>query len=86
MCLADAELPRKTRMVDRGERRCTGPSVIAGNQDHLRARLCDAGGNRSDARLGHEFDGNSCVSVCIFQIVNELRQILDRVNVMVRRR
>ena len=80
------KLPRKAGIVNGTARRRAGPAVIAGDEHRLRACLGDACGNGADARLGDEFDGNIGVFVGAFQIVDQLRQILDRVDIMVRRR
>ena len=63
-----------------------GSAVIAGNEHRLRACLGNACGNGTNARLGDELDGNISVFVGAFQIVDQLCQILDRVDIMVRRR
>ena len=49
--LGKAELPRKTGVVNRALRSRARAAVVAGDQDDLRARLGDARGDRSDARL-----------------------------------
>src|SRR5262249_61685220 len=48
--------------------------------------LGDTGGDRSDADFGHELDVNPSLRIRILQIVDELSQILDGVDVVVRRR
>ena len=40
--LGEAQLPRHAGVLDRGERRCPGPAVVARDQDHVRVRLGDA--------------------------------------------
>ncbi len=49
-------------------------------------RLGDAGGDGADADLGHQLDADARVVVAVLQIVDQLRQILDGINVVVRRR
>ena len=49
-------------------------------------RLSHAGGDGSDAHLGHQLDADPGVDVGILQIVDELGEILDGIDVMVRRR
>lgn len=61
-------------------------SVISGNQDNLGACLCNAGGYRAHAGLGNQFDRDVGVLIGIFQIVNQLRQVLNGVNIVVGRR
>ena len=86
MCFRNAELPRKAGIVNGRNRSCSRSSVIAGNQNDLGTCLCHAACNRADSCFRNQLHGNSCVTVCILQIIDQLCQILDRINVMVRRR
>jgi hypothetical protein len=70
----------------RGQRRGAGAAVIAGDGDVVGARLGDAGGHRADAHFGHQLDRDVGRRVDVLQVVDQLRQILDRVDVVVRRR
>ena len=81
-----AQLPGKSRVVDGASGSGSRSSVIAGDQDDLGARLGDACRNRSHALFTHQLYGNPRFVIGVFQVVNELGQILDGVNVMVRRR
>ena len=49
-------------------------------------RLGHARGHRSHAHLGHQLHRNARLRIHVLQIVNQLRQIFDRVNVVMRRR
>ena len=73
-------------MLERGQRRSTGAAVITGNGDVVGARLGDAGRNRADADFGNELDRHVGRRIDVLQIVDELRQILDRIDVVMRRR
>jgi hypothetical protein len=46
----------------------------------------DAGGDRADAGLGHQLDADARRRVDLLQVVDQLRQVLDRVDVVVGRR
>ena len=46
----------------------------------------DARGNRADADFGDQLDADARVVIGVFQIVNQLRQIFDGIDVVVRRR
>src|SRR5690606_26769588 len=59
---------------------------IARDQHVIGMRLDDAGGDRADADLGHELHADPGVRIRVLQVVDELREILDRVDVVVRRR
>ena len=69
-----------------GQRRGAGAAVVAGDQDHVGVRLGDAGGDRADADLGHQLHADARLGVGVLQVVDELREVLDRVDVVVRRR
>jgi hypothetical protein len=81
-----ADFPGAAGMLERGQRRRAGAAVIAGDRDVVGARLGDAGGHRADAHFGHQLDRDVGRRVDVLQIVDQLRQILDRVDVVVRRR
>ncbi len=73
-------------MLDRGERGGAGAALEAGDGDMVGARLRHAGGDRADADLAHQLDADISRRVAVLQIVDELRQILDRIDVVMRRR
>jgi len=50
------------------------------------ARLGNAGGNRADSDFGDELYGYLAVRIGVFEVVDQLRQILDRIDVVMRRR
>ena len=82
----EADLPRAAGMLDRGQRRGAGAAFVAGDGDVVGARLGDAGGDGADADLGDELDRDQRLRIDVLQIVDELRQILDRIDVVMRRR
>ena len=49
-------------------------------------RLRHARRHRAHAHFGHQLHGNSRLRIHVFQIENELRQVFDRINIVVRRR
>ena len=70
----------------RGERRSAGAAVVAADQHHVGMRLGDARRHRADANFGHQLHRNARLRIDVLQIVDQLRQIFDRVDVVVRRR
>ncbi len=50
----EADFPRRSRVLDRGERGCARAAFEARDGDVVGARLGDAGGDRADADFGHE--------------------------------
>ncbi|GAC1615572.1 MAG: hypothetical protein NVS9B12_15760 [Vulcanimicrobiaceae bacterium] len=49
-------------------------------------RFGDARSDGSDARFGDEFDADAGLRVGVFQIVDQLGQVFDGVNIVMRRR
>ena len=86
MHFGEAHLPGHAGVLHAALRRCAGAAVVAGDQNHVGLGLGDACGDGADAGLGHELDRDPCVRVDLLQIVDELGQVLDRVDVVVRRR
>src|SRR5439155_22754986 len=63
-----------------------GAPVRARDVDDIRERLHAAGRDQADARLGDELDRDGRIRADLAQVEDELREILDRVDVVVRRR
>ena len=82
----EAELPRRSRMLDRRLGRRSRSAVVAGNGDVIRLGLGHTRRNRSHADFGDQLDADRRLRIRIFQIMNQLRQIFDRVDVVMRRR
>src|SRR5690606_550256 len=57
-----------------------------GNGDVVGACLGNAGRNRADAHFRHELDRDVGLFIDVLQIVNELGEIFDGIDVVVRRR
>src|ERR1035437_1013290 len=73
-------------MLDGGLGRGTGATVVAGDENDVGVRLGDTSGDRAHAHLGNQLDTDAGVAVAVLQIVNQLGEIFDRVDVVVRRR
>ena len=84
--LGQAELPGDAGVLERGQRAGAGAAVVAADQDDVAVRLGHARGDRADADLGHELDADPRPRVGVLEVVDELGQVLDRVDVVVRRR
>src|SRR5207248_4774344 len=84
--LREAELPRQPRVLDRAERARAGAAVRSGDVDDVRERLDDAGGDEADAGLRDELDRDVRLRVRLVEVEDQLREVLDRVDVVVRRR
>ena len=86
MGFREPQLPGKSRIMDGALGSGSCSSVIAGNQDDLCAGFGNACRYGAHSCFGYQFHGNSCIFVGVFQIIDQLRQILDRINVVVRGR
>ena len=84
--LGEAELPRRARVLERRERARPGAAVVARDQHDVGVRLRHARGDRADADLRDELHVHARLRVRVLEIVDQLLQILDRVDVVVRRR
>ncbi len=58
---------------------------MAGDDNVIGLGLGNTGGHRTDADFGDELHGDRSDRVRVFQIVDQLRQILNRIDVMMRR-
>ncbi len=81
-----SHLPRAAGVLERRQRRSTGSTIIAGDGDVVGARLGDARRDRTYAHFRDQLHRDVGRGVDVLQIVDQLRQILDRIDVVVRRR
>ena len=84
--LGEADLPGSAGVLERGERRGAGAAVVAGDEHDVGVRLGDAGGDGADADLGDQLDVDPGLGVGVLEVVDQLGEVLDRVDVVVRRR
>ncbi len=84
--LGNTELPRQTCVIDRAFRSSARSAVKAGYEHNLSACLCNACRDRSHACLCNELNGDASFLVGILEIVDQLSKILDRINIVMRRR
>ncbi len=82
--LRKTELPRRACVLDRRFRRCAGPAVVPGDRHVVGLRLRDSRGDGAYADLGDELHRDRRVGIAVLQVVDQLREILDRVDVVVR--
>ena len=85
MCFRQAYLPWQARMMHTAQRSCPRAAFSAGDQDAVSACLGHAACNDANARGGNQLHSHICLFVRTLKIINQLRQILDRINVMMRR-
>ena len=82
----NTKFPREAGMLDRSKRRSTRTTIVARNEHYIGMSFRDTRGNRTHAHFGHKLHRDTGLRVRITQIVNELGQVFDRVNIMMRRR
>src|SRR6202022_4146421 len=81
-----AVFPRGAGVLDRGQGGRAGAAFEACDGDVVGARFRNARGNRADADFGDELHRYQAVRIDVFEVVDQLRQILDRIDIMMRRR
>ena len=85
VCFGKAQLPRQAGIVD-GVARCSaGAAVKAGNQNHFGTGLGNAGGNGANTGFADQLDVDGSLAVGAFQVIDQLGQVLNGVDIMVRR-
>ena len=83
MHFGQPQLPRHAGVVDGVAGSRAGAAVVTGNQHDACTRFGDARRDGPDAGLRHQLDGNIRVVVGIFQVIDELRQVLNGIDVVV---
>src|SRR5690606_15347395 len=76
----------RARVLERRERARAGAAVVPGDQHDVGVRLGDARRDRADADLGDQLDVHPRLRVRVLEVVDQLGDVLDRVDVVVRRR
>jgi len=84
--LGEAQLPRRTGVLERRQRAGAGAAVVAGDEDDVGVRLGDARRHGPHAHLRDELDVDARRRVGVLEVVDELGEVLDGVDVVVRGR
>ena len=82
--LGDTKFPRQAGVLDARERRSTRTTAISGNEDVVGKAFGHTGSDCAHANFGDELDAHACGAVGVFQIVDQLFEIFDRINIVVR--
>src|SRR5450759_5118265 len=82
--LGKSELPWGARVLERSEWRGTRTTVMARDEHDVGMRLADACGDRSHTDLRHELDVHARRRIGVLEVVDQLRQVFDGVDVVVR--
>ena len=73
-------------VLDAGLRRGAGAAAVSADQDDVGMGLGHARRDGAHPNFCHKLDADARVVVGVFQIMDQLRQVLDGINVVVRRR
>ncbi|GBD28912.1 hypothetical protein HRbin31_00937 [bacterium HR31] len=84
--LAQPHLPGQTRVLDGVQRGSPRAALVAADLHHVREPLRHTGGDGAHPCSGHQLHGHVRGGVHLLEVVDELGQVLDAVDVMVRRR
>ena len=85
--LGETELPRGAGVLHRRQRRGAGAAVVTGDQHDVGVRLADTpAATVPTPTSATSFDVHPGGRVGVLQVVDQLRQVLDGVDVVVRRR
>ena len=86
LSLGKAELQRQAGVPNRIARGGTRAAVVAADQDLVGSTLGNTGGDGADAGLTDQLDRHARAGVGVLKVEDELGQVLDGVDVVVRRR
>lgn len=86
MGLGQTELPGETSMLDSSPSGSASATIVARDQNVVSLGLSHTCGDDTDTGLRDELDRDSRAGAGALEIVNELLEILDGVDVVVRRR
>ena len=84
--LGQADLPGRAGMLDRRQRAGPGAAVVAADQHFVGIALGHARRHRAHADFGDELHGDHAAGVGALQVVDQLGQVFDGIDVVVRRR
>ena len=83
--LGQTQLPGRAGILDRRQRTGTCAAVIARDGDEVGISLGHTGSDGAHTGLGHQLDRHQRLRIDLLQVEDELCQIFDGIDVMVRR-
>ena len=84
--ITQTDFPGEAGVLDGSERRSAGAAVVAADGDHVGAGLGYSGRDDAHARSRNQLHANARARVHGAQVVDQLRQVFNAVDVVVRRR
>ena len=85
MGFAQSDFPGKTGILDGGQWRGAGTAVVPADGDDVRTRFRNARGNDADSGAGNEFYADTRARIHGAEVVDQLGEVFDTVNVVMRR-
>ena len=86
MCLRQSQLPWNACILNGGERRCPRTAGISANQNFIGVSLRNTRRDGPNPDFRHKLNGHGGIRIRVFQIEDELGQVLNGIDIMVRRR
>ena len=84
MSFCYTEFPWQASMLDASQWRRTGTACIAADQDVVGVSFRDSRCNHADANFADQFHTDTSAWVCVLQVVDQLRQVFDRIDIVMR--
>ena len=81
----DTEFPRQACIFDGGLWGGARTAIVPTDQDHVCVTFRHTCRNRAHPNFGDELDVDACITVGVLQVEDELRQVFDRVDVVMGR-
>ena len=81
-----AHFPRQARIFDRGGRRGPRAAIMARDQDHIRLSLGHTGRDCAHTGRRHQLHRHLAARIDLLEVIDQLRKVFDRVDIVVRRR
>src|ERR1039458_1790935 len=82
----ESQFPRDASMLDGAQWRRAGATGVAADQDDVSMSLRNARCNRAYTHLGYQLHCDARVRVDVLQVVDQLREVFDRIDVVMWRR
>ena len=86
MHLGEAQFPGAAGVLDRTQGRCTGATVVTGDLDHIGVGLGHTRSDGANPDLGHQLHAHGSSGMHLMQVMDQLRQVFNRIDVVVWRR
>src|SRR6266853_6943892 len=84
MCFAQTNFPRKTGVLDGGQGRRAGSTIVPADGNNVGARFGNARGNDADSSARNELYADAGARIDGAKVVDQLGEVFDAVNVVVR--